>query len=127
VTLTPLITDAFRANLRRLRERAKISQEVLGKAGFTTPISGLLERGEHELRLSTVVLLARAIAVSFPTRLRDGETAPPRAREREPAAGRTHGRSSACRNADDGAGELSPAADPLPDALGDMSSKAARA
>ena len=55
----------FAANLRRRREQAGLSQEALGFASklHRTEVS-LLERGERDPRLSTVVRLARGLGVS---------------------------------------------------------------
>lgn len=94
---TPLITDVFGSNLRRLRERANKSQELLAQeaGGLHRTEISLLERGEREPRLSTVVLLARALGVSVPTLLQGVGTAQARPRQRKPAAGRTRGGSAA--------------------------------
>lgn len=55
---------AFGSHLRACRKRAKISQEELGEitALHRTEIS-LLERGQREPRLSTIVKLADALSV----------------------------------------------------------------
>lgn len=85
----PLVQEVFGGNLRRLRERAGISQEELAtRAGglHRTEIS-LLERGEREPRLSTVVLLASALGVKVPTLLRDIDSAQVRERQLKPSAG----------------------------------------
>ena len=62
----------FGANLRAHRARVGLSQERLGFACnlHRTEIS-LLERGEREPRLSTIVRLARALGVT-PGALLDG-------------------------------------------------------
>jgi transcriptional regulator with XRE-family HTH domain len=62
----------FAENLRNQRKRAGLSQQALGYACrlHRTEIS-LLERGEREPRLSTIVRLARALEVS-PSELLDG-------------------------------------------------------
>ncbi len=54
----------FAANLRRYREHEGLSQQALARACFVhrTEIS-LLERGEREPRLSTIVRLARGLGV----------------------------------------------------------------
>jgi transcriptional regulator with XRE-family HTH domain len=86
----PLLHEVFSANLRRLRERAGLSQEALAeKAGglHRTEIS-LLERGAREPRLSTVILLARALNVKVATLLRDVDGAQVRQRQKKPTAGR---------------------------------------
>jgi transcriptional regulator with XRE-family HTH domain len=86
----PLLQDVFGGNLRRLRERAALSQEALAtRAGglHRTEIS-LLERGEREPRLSTVVLLAQALDVKIATLLRGVDESQVRLRQRKPTAGR---------------------------------------
>ena len=57
-------TDHFARNLRRQRLAAGFSQESLARACklHRTEIS-LLERGERDPRLSTIVRLARALGV----------------------------------------------------------------
>jgi transcriptional regulator with XRE-family HTH domain len=62
----------FAENLRAHRMRAGLSQQALGYACrlHRTEIS-LLERGEREPRLSTIVRLARALEIS-PSELLDG-------------------------------------------------------
>lgn len=55
----------FAANLRRLRERAGLSQEALGFAcGLHRTEISLLERSGREPRLWTIVRLARALKVA---------------------------------------------------------------
>lgn len=50
------------ANLRRYRERAALSQEALAHAADLHPNAiGLLERGERDPRLGTLIAIARAI------------------------------------------------------------------
>ena len=86
----PLLHAVFGGNLRRLRERAALSQEALArKAGglHRTEIS-LLERGEREPRLSTIVLLAHALGVKVATLLQGVDAAQVRERQRKPTAGR---------------------------------------
>jgi transcriptional regulator with XRE-family HTH domain len=65
-------TAAFAENLRRTRTRLGLSQERLASvcALHRTEIS-LLERGEREPRLSTIVRLARGLGVP-PSALLDG-------------------------------------------------------
>lgn len=90
----PLLHEVLGGNLRRLRERAGLSQEALAtKAGglHRTEIS-LLERGEREPRLSTIVLLAQALEVKVATLLRGVDEAQVRVRQRKPSAGRPAGR-----------------------------------
>ena len=62
----------FARNLREARQRARISQERLAFTAqlHRTEIS-LLERGEREPRLSTIVRLARGLDVS-PASLLEG-------------------------------------------------------
>ena len=69
------VTDApsrFAANLRRHRLAAGLSQEALGFRSHLhrTEIS-LLERGERDPRLSTVVRLAEGLGVAPATLLQD--------------------------------------------------------
>jgi transcriptional regulator with XRE-family HTH domain len=63
--------EQFGLNLRRLRERRRLSQEELGEICdlHRTEIS-LLERAGREPRLSTIVRLARGLGVSPATLLR---------------------------------------------------------
>lgn len=85
----PLLQDVFGANLRRIRQRRRLSQEALAAKAqglHRTEIS-LLERGEREPRLSTVVLLARALEVKVATLLAGTESAVIRERQRKPGAG----------------------------------------
>jgi len=64
--------ERFAANLRAAREQRGLSQEALAQVGglHRTEIS-LLERGQREPRLTTIVTLARALHVE-PARLLDG-------------------------------------------------------
>jgi len=64
--------ERFAANLRAAREQRGLSQEALAQVGglHRTEIS-LLERGQREPRLSTIVTLARALELE-PARLLDG-------------------------------------------------------
>jgi len=64
--------ERFAANLRAAREQRGLSQEALAQVGglHRTEIS-LLERGQREPRLSTIVTLARALNME-PARLLDG-------------------------------------------------------
>ena len=66
------VQNDFAANLRKHRARAGLSQQALGYACnlHRTEIS-LLERGEREPRLSTIVRLARALDIP-PAELLDG-------------------------------------------------------
>jgi len=62
----------FAARLRACRTRAGLSQEALGHAADVHPNTiGLLERGEREPLLSTVLALAKALELS-PCELVDG-------------------------------------------------------
>jgi len=64
--------EQFAANLRRQRERSKLSQEALGHTANMHPTEiSRLERATREPRLSTIVTLARALGVK-PARLLDG-------------------------------------------------------
>jgi transcriptional regulator with XRE-family HTH domain len=60
-------------NLRRLRERAGLSQEALGERCdlHRTEIS-LLERGRRSPKLKTLVALTRGLELSSPCELLDG-------------------------------------------------------
>ena len=64
--------ERFAANLRSAREAARLSQEALADASdmHRTEIS-LLERAQREPRLTTIVKLAKALAVP-PARLLEG-------------------------------------------------------
>jgi transcriptional regulator with XRE-family HTH domain len=63
----------FAANLRRLRNRAGISQEELADRCdlHRTEIS-LLERCRRSPRLETIVILSRGLELSSPADLLDG-------------------------------------------------------
>jgi transcriptional regulator with XRE-family HTH domain len=64
--------DRFASNLRRYRKHAGLSQERLAaECGVHRTEISLLERGGREPRLSTIVRLARALAVSPGTLLED--------------------------------------------------------
>ena len=71
--MTPVDSrQRFASNLRRCRQHAGISQERLGfKAKLHRTEISLLERGEREPRLTTIIRLARALDVE-PTDLLDG-------------------------------------------------------
>jgi transcriptional regulator with XRE-family HTH domain len=57
--------DRFAINLRKARERAKISQEELGfRCDLHRTEISLLERGGREPRLGTIVKLASALGTS---------------------------------------------------------------
>lgn len=85
----PLLQDVFGQNLRRIRERADLSQEALATlaGGLHRTEISLLERGEREPRLSTVVLLARALDVKVATLLKGLDGTRIRERQRKPKAG----------------------------------------
>ena len=85
----PLVRDVFGANLRRIRLRRNLSQEALAaKAdGLHRTEVSLLERGEREPRLSTIILLTRALEVKVATLLAGTESAVIRERQRKPSAG----------------------------------------
>ena len=65
-------TDHFARNLRKCRNHAGLSQERLAfQAKLHRTEVSLLERGEREPRLSTLIKLARALGTT-PDRLLDG-------------------------------------------------------
>lgn len=56
--------DRFAVNLRKARQKAKISQEELGfRCDLHRTEISLLERGGREPRLGTIVKLASALSV----------------------------------------------------------------
>lgn len=58
--------EQFAANLRRLRQEAGLSQEELGfAAAIHRTEVGLLERGDRDPQLKTLVKLARGLGVSL--------------------------------------------------------------
>lgn len=62
----------FAANLKRERERLKLSQEALGfKCDLNTSEVSRLERSRRDPRLATIIKLARALGVP-PAKLLDG-------------------------------------------------------
>jgi transcriptional regulator with XRE-family HTH domain len=62
----------FAANMRRARQRRGLSQERLAYAcGLHRTEISLLERGERDPRLSTVVRLARALECTASSLLED--------------------------------------------------------
>ncbi len=64
--------ERFARNLRAQRQRVGLSQEALGAAcGLHRTEISLLERAKREPRLSTIVRIARALAVK-PAKLLDG-------------------------------------------------------
>jgi transcriptional regulator with XRE-family HTH domain len=65
--------DQFAENLRRLRDRAGLSQEALADVCnlHRTEIS-LLERSKRSPRLETIVVLAKGLSLSSPGELLDG-------------------------------------------------------
>jgi transcriptional regulator with XRE-family HTH domain len=67
------IRKQFAANLRRLRERAGLSQEALADACdlHRTEIS-LLERCKRSPRLETIVILARGLGLPSAGELLEG-------------------------------------------------------
>jgi transcriptional regulator with XRE-family HTH domain len=69
----PDARQQFAANLRRHRERAKLSQEALADLCdlHRTEIS-LLERCKRSPRLETIVILARGLQLSSPAELLEG-------------------------------------------------------
>jgi transcriptional regulator with XRE-family HTH domain len=57
--------DRFSTNLRKARQKAKISQEELGfRCDLHRTEISLLERGGREPRLGTIVKLASALGVT---------------------------------------------------------------
>jgi transcriptional regulator with XRE-family HTH domain len=57
--------DRFALNLRKARQKAKISQEELGfRCDLHRTEISLLERGGREPRLGTIVKLSSALAVA---------------------------------------------------------------
>ena len=57
--------EQFAANLRRLRVAKGLSQEQLGfEAGLHRTEVGLLERGDRDPQLKTIVRLARGLGVA---------------------------------------------------------------
>jgi XRE family transcriptional regulator, regulator of sulfur utilization len=86
------LASAFGGRLRELRVREGLTQDRLAKrSGLQASVIGRLERGQHEPLLSTVLSLARGLAVSpgeFLDTLADlprGHRQPPRS----PATGST--------------------------------------
>lgn len=81
--------EVFAANLRRLRRRRGLSQEALGEeaGGLHRTEISLLERGEREPRLSTIVALAQALGVRAQTLIAGVDEAAPRVRRLKPGAG----------------------------------------
>ncbi len=70
------VPTQFAAQLRRLREEAGLSQEQLAfRADLHPNAVGLLERGEREPLLGTVLVLARALDVPI-ARLVEGIVVP---------------------------------------------------
>ena len=62
---------AFGDELRRLRKRAGMSQELLAdRAGLSPEAVSLLERGRRSPRMTTMRLLADALELDPPTRQR---------------------------------------------------------
>jgi transcriptional regulator with XRE-family HTH domain len=57
--------DTFARNLKRAREKAKLSQEALADAaGMHRNEISLLERGEREPKIGTVARLAKALGMT---------------------------------------------------------------
>ena len=58
--------EEFGARARRLREARLLTQERLGEhAGLHTTQVGHIERGERDVRLSTILKLAHALGVEI--------------------------------------------------------------
>lgn len=75
------------ANVRRYRQRLGLTQEELAeKAGLTARIYRRIESAEVDLRLSTLLRVARALGVRLPKLFRAAKL--PRARAGRPPATR---------------------------------------
>lgn len=86
---TTSAAEAFGKRLRELRLEGLFSQEALADAsGLNRTEIGILERGEREPILSTILHLARALSVK-PERLIQGiDPASARPRKSKPTSGR---------------------------------------
>jgi len=61
------LTSVLAANLRGLRQAKKLSQEALAElCGLHRTYVGSVERGERNVTLSSLEVLARALGVSVP-------------------------------------------------------------
>lgn len=70
--MTQSARETFAANLRRERERLKLSQEALGfRCNLNMSEISRLERSRRDPRLATIVKLAHALGVP-PARLLEG-------------------------------------------------------
>lgn len=70
--MTPTARATFAANLRRERQRLKLSQEALGfRCDLNTSEISRLERSRRDPRLTTIVRLGKALGIP-PARLLDG-------------------------------------------------------
>ena len=70
---TSEVARRFGANLRRIRERADLSQEEVGlRSSLHRTEVGLLERGERTPRIDTLVKLAAGIGVRIECPLFEG-------------------------------------------------------
>lgn len=70
--MTQSARETFAANLRRERERLKLSQEALGfRCNLNMSEISRLERSRRDPRLATIVKLANALGVP-PARLLEG-------------------------------------------------------
>lgn len=64
--------EVFAANLRKERQRMKLSQEALGEScDLNTSEISRLERCARDPRLATIIKLARALGIP-PAKLLDG-------------------------------------------------------
>ncbi|HVP68488.1 MAG TPA: helix-turn-helix transcriptional regulator [Anaeromyxobacteraceae bacterium] len=60
----------FASNIRRLREKKKLSQKALAdKVGISVSYVSMLERGQRSPPLETVEKMAKALGVSPPSLL----------------------------------------------------------
>jgi len=61
-----IVAKRFGENLRRLREKADLSQEEMGfRSGLHRTEIGILERGERLPRMDTMLKLGAALGVKF--------------------------------------------------------------
>ncbi|MGV6809604.1 MAG: helix-turn-helix domain-containing protein [bacterium] len=64
------ITQTLSANIKRLRSEKRLSQEELAdKCGLHRTYIGAVERGERNVTLSSLELIASALEVNVPTLL----------------------------------------------------------
>lgn len=78
------VAERFGENLRRLRNRADISQEELGlRSSLHRTEIGLLERGARVPRIDTLIKIATGLGVRIDCALLDGITWTPARLKRE--------------------------------------------